>query len=292
MSGPSVPVEPPGPPFTATVELPASLEASAELPASLEATVTVPAPGGPGAGAVSPLTLTANEPTETPLTVNNAIGQSADLLDVNAVGSNYLKVTSVGTFQQQMPAGYSDQITGMLVINPNYDPGGDQRFPGVMVSTYNYGKPGTLGLVIWATATQTADLLRTVSGPTPTVLGGIDAGGRPYYGPTASFGGGTGPMLFLANATTEPTTDPVGGGILYVSDGALKYKGLDGVVDLSAGPGVASPLTLTANEPTETPLTLTGAASQTADALVVTDSAGTTLLKVTASGSLNQPTNS
>jgi hypothetical protein len=39
-----------------------------------------------------------------------------------------------------------------------------------------------------------------------------------------SFGGGAG-VLNIANATTAPTTNPTGGGILYVDAGALSYRG-------------------------------------------------------------------
>jgi len=44
-----------------------------------------------------------------------------------------------------------------------------------------------------------------------------------------SAGGGVG-IQFIANATTVPTTNPTGGGILYVEAGALKYRGSSGTV--------------------------------------------------------------
>lgn len=44
-----------------------------------------------------------------------------------------------------------------------------------------------------------------------------------------SFGSGSG-IIFIANATTTPSTDPTGGGILYVSSGALMYKGSSGTI--------------------------------------------------------------
>ena len=44
-----------------------------------------------------------------------------------------------------------------------------------------------------------------------------------------SYGSGSG-VLFLGNATTAPTTNPTGGGILYVESGALKYRGSSGTV--------------------------------------------------------------
>lgn len=44
-----------------------------------------------------------------------------------------------------------------------------------------------------------------------------------------SFGSGT-KVVFIANATTAPTTNPTGGGLLYVESGALKYRGSSGTI--------------------------------------------------------------
>jgi hypothetical protein len=44
-----------------------------------------------------------------------------------------------------------------------------------------------------------------------------------------SYGGGT-HVVFIANSTSTPTTNPGGGGILYVENGALKYRGSNGTV--------------------------------------------------------------
>lgn len=46
---------------------------------------------------------------------------------------------------------------------------------------------------------------------------------------TGSYGSGA-LVLFIANATTAPTTNPTGGGILYAASGALKYRGSGGTV--------------------------------------------------------------
>lgn len=48
-------------------------------------------------------------------------------------------------------------------------------------------------------------------------------------GGTAAFGGGVG-VVGITNATTVPTTNPSGGGILYTEAGALKYRGSSGTV--------------------------------------------------------------
>jgi hypothetical protein len=44
-----------------------------------------------------------------------------------------------------------------------------------------------------------------------------------------SYGSGA-KVIFIANATTVPTTNPSGGGVLYVEAGALKYRGSSGTV--------------------------------------------------------------
>jgi len=41
------------------------------------------------------------------------------------------------------------------------------------------------------------------------------------------FGSGAG-VIGIANATTAPTANPIGGGVLYVQSGALKYRGSSG----------------------------------------------------------------
>jgi len=50
-----------------------------------------------------------------------------------------------------------------------------------------------------------------------------------FGGATPSVGGGVG-VVGISNATTSPTTNPTGGGILYVESGALKYRGSSGTV--------------------------------------------------------------
>jgi hypothetical protein len=47
------------------------------------------------------------------------------------------------------------------------------------------------------------------------------------------FGGGQG-IIAIANASVAPTMNIAGGGILYVDDGALKYRGSNGTVTVIA----------------------------------------------------------
>jgi len=46
---------------------------------------------------------------------------------------------------------------------------------------------------------------------------------------TKSYGGGVG-VIYVPNASTNPTTDPAGGGLLYINAGALTYRGSAGTV--------------------------------------------------------------
>lgn len=81
-----------------------------------------------------------------------------------------------------------------------------------------------------STAAGSRIQFRTVTNGTLTLHEslGIEDDGSLAIGGT-SFGGGS-LVVFLANATTVPTTNPSGGGIIYVESGALKYRGSSGTV--------------------------------------------------------------
>ena len=53
------------------------------------------------------------------------------------------------------------------------------------------------------------------------------------FSTTIAFGSGVG-VLGIANAVTNPSTNPVGGGVLYVTGGALRYRGSAGTDTLIA----------------------------------------------------------
>jgi hypothetical protein len=68
--------------------------------------------------------------------------------------------------------------------------------------------------------------LQTGTGRDGFVLDGTNASFFARYG---SYGSGQN-VIFIHNATTTPTADPTGGGILFVENGALKYRGPNGTV--------------------------------------------------------------
>lgn len=61
----------------------------------------------------------------------------------------------------------------------------------------------------------------------------IGAGGNLGFRTTSQFGKGQG-VIAIANAAVAPAVNPAGGGILYVEDGALKYRGSNGTVTVIA----------------------------------------------------------
>ena len=57
----------------------------------------------------------------------------------------------------------------------------------------------------------------------------VAAGGNIGLRTAAQFGGGRG-VVAIANAILAPSVNPNGGGVLYVENGALKYRGSQGTV--------------------------------------------------------------
>lgn len=61
----------------------------------------------------------------------------------------------------------------------------------------------------------------------------LGAGGNIGIRTSSQFGAGKG-VIAIANATVAPSVNPAGAGILYVQDGALKYRGPSGTVTVIA----------------------------------------------------------
>jgi hypothetical protein len=57
----------------------------------------------------------------------------------------------------------------------------------------------------------------------------LGAGGNIGFRTVSQFGGGKG-VIAIANATLAPSVSPAGGGILYVEEGSLKYRGSSGTI--------------------------------------------------------------
>jgi hypothetical protein len=100
-----------------------------------------------------------------------------------------------------------------------------------------------IALILTMAASQSADALR-IRNSAFTVLAGFNASGQFYLGAAPTYGGGTGPMVYLGNDTADPSANPTGGTIIYSAAGVLKARTPDGTVTQIAPAvgGVSFPL--------------------------------------------------
>ena len=127
--------------------------------------------------------------------------------------------------------GGSANITGNVAIGKTTSASGALEVVGTIVATNNGGL-SDVQLYVNPNASGTYSILqafkqsvgdRDLQILTKNLAIGSSAG--------PSFGGGYG-CLFIANRTTAPTTNPVGGGLLYAEAGALKWRGSSGTVTI------------------------------------------------------------
>lgn len=103
------------------------------------------------------------------------------------------------------------------------------------LQAFTYFPGNTIGFVGGSTVTYCANLQvdSVVAGTNAIItnkLAAIFNGSVSLGNSTApTLGGGDG-VIFIANAGTNPSTNPTSGGILYVDAGALKYRGSSGTV--------------------------------------------------------------
>jgi len=86
---------------------------------------------------------------------------------------------------------------------------------------------GNSGVFAWYCGE--AGLANEANVTTWTKMFEIKRDGSVALGGDGSYGAGAG-VIFVKNRTTVPTSNPVGGGLLYVDAGALKYRGSSGTV--------------------------------------------------------------
>lgn len=86
-----------------------------------------------------------------------------------------------------------------------------------------------IGAAIRLASGQTANAIE-VQANAGTVLAAFGVDGRLSLGSSGSFGGATGGVLAIADATAVPGSNPTGGGVLYAEAGALKWRGSSGTV--------------------------------------------------------------
>ena len=163
-----------------------------------------------------------------PLAVRGVASQTANLQEwQNSAGSTVASISSLGLF--------NNSTTGIIT---SYTRQGGAPF----LATLSVGTNGTaqVGAVIRGVASQSANLQEwqnsggtaraqvtadgsILTSATLTTTQNLRVGGL------AANGGGVG-IIGIVNATTVPTSNPTGGGILYVEAGALKYRGSSGTI--------------------------------------------------------------
>lgn len=189
-----------------------------------------------GAGLIIP----AGNPGTISMIVRGAASQTADLLQLqNSASSVLAKISASGLVSSAV--GYTNSAnTGAYI----------ETGSNTLVLLQRIAN--TVGVVVKGAASQSANLQQWQDN-SGTVLAYIDANGNfntSYIlgaggtgaiaigasrnvglatGASANYGGG-GAVVFVGNASTVPTTNPTGGGILYVEAGALKYRGSSGTV--------------------------------------------------------------
>ena len=102
---------------------------------------------------------------------------------------------------------------------------------------------GSGGLIKTTAQIQTPTINSPTDGLTNMTIG--TSRNIQLFSATGAYGGGA-QVLGIANASTVPTSNPTGGGVLYVDTGALKYRGTSG----SAGTLVNADGTITAIDAT------------------------------------------
>jgi hypothetical protein len=189
-------------------------------------------------------TLTNSATGSKPFVVNALTGTSVNLAEFSVNAGIQANINNVGIFNSNNANGY--QIAGAM----NYGSlnGGQsariQAGPAVGANPHVVvrGVASASGnLQEWQNSAGT--VLARVSSvgqiATPALLGTTDGLAAMSIGAssrniqfaalTQSFGGGAG-VIGIANAGTVPTSNPSGGGVLYVESGALKFRGSSGTV--------------------------------------------------------------
>ena len=194
----------------------------------------------------------------------SALSASSLALGGATIGSNALAVTGTALFNTSIAVGGTNIVldaSGYIYCNQIYNWGNYQfqtnaatfgysdlklaRDAANTLAQVNSTNPNTFrvyntssfsnanyerGVFDWITTTNVLTI-GTQYGGTGTFLRPVSIVGAnlSLFGASGSFGSGTG-VIFIANDSADPSSNPTGGGVLYVSAGALKYRGSSGTV--------------------------------------------------------------
>jgi hypothetical protein len=178
-------------------------------------------------------TITNNATGTIPLTITGASGQTADLLLLRSFG---------------LTTQFRVDPNGMTIANSLGVAGSPS---GISYAYFTTPSASAKPIVVRGAASQSANLFE-LQNSAGGLQGGFRSSGVPFMsaiqgldlntavifpgsnntwlgGGTASMGGGTA-VVGIRNATAVPSSNPTGGGILYVEAGALKYRGSGGTI--------------------------------------------------------------
>ena len=143
-----------------------------------------------------------------------------------ADNSGALNILTSGTAAISIDTSQNATFAKNVTVNGN----GDDNF-----ATYIKATSGMLSVKPYRSAAlgcyiNASNLAQSASIPLTFEASTIMLLGSNYgFGTTDQFGSGAG-VVGIKSATTVPTTNPTGGGVLYVEGGALKYRGSSGTV--------------------------------------------------------------
>ena len=205
--------------------------------------------------ATSPVTVFTRSATNKGLVVQGAASQSANLQEwQNSSGGTVTAIDSTGQVFAYNGLRSTNVVNTASVNNSRIQ----MQNGGMIVDTAIFNNPAlriqntnstaTANLTEWQNSTggtvarvasDGAFLTTTVTlsagggliaGSGGQTSLGVDTGRRVFLNAgSGSYGGGTA-VTFIGNASTIPTSNPTGGGILYVESGALKYRGSSGTI--------------------------------------------------------------
>ncbi len=147
-------------------------------------------------------------------------------------GTATVNITSNGANDAQLKLIRGDNANANMLISQTAAQ--FRLTPGSSTSIFNIN-PSKADMDILVRGTVDNNLITSDAGQNRVGIGVAVPGAKLHVltnfalGSTASLGGGTG-VVFLANASVVPTSNPTGGGILYAEGGALKYRGSSGTI--------------------------------------------------------------
>ena len=165
----------------------------------------------------------------------------------------FIKSTNDGGFRLQTSANATKVTISQNATNGGYfqlnNPGGTQTVQLLATTSGgldNYINSGNFGVGLASSisarlhisginATNANMALKVSDNTGVTSLFIVRNGGNIGIGTESEFGNGV-LVIAIANATTVPSANPTGGGVLYVEGGALKYRGSSGTVTTIANP--------------------------------------------------------